>query len=454
MSGASHIFVRDRFAPRLTTSVVGGAVGAGLLGVAVALALYRFPQSWSIVLAGGIGLTAVLALAIARYEAAVFLGFLLFGIVRVEPAPPDAVIAVVIAVALVTGRVQPERIPMSVGMLLGAFLVLNVLSAMEAVDNVVAARFFAITIYLIVFACWLVSYVRTERRARTILRLYIAGAAIFAVASTLALYSSFPWSDMLVTGDYTRARGLFKDPNVFGPFLVPALLVLLEDILRPRLLGWRPSTKILMLLAIGAGITSSYSRGAWLNVALGLAGLLLIMSLRRGGLKNAVAVLLVLTGAVLTTYTVLTVTGSTDFLAERAQRQSYDVQRFTAQRTGIEFGERYPVGIGPGQFDVLAPVSTHSTFIRTFAEQGVLGLVVWVAFVIATLTIAGRNAVLGRNSYGVGSAALFGSWLGLTASSFFVDTLHWRHLWLVAGLIWVGALARTDQGTAARPRRA
>ena len=138
--------------------------------------------------------------------------------------------------------------------------------------------------------------------------------------------------------------------------------------------------------------------------------------------------------------------------SERAQRQTYDYQRFRAQRTGIEFGEQYPVGIGPGQFDVLAPVSTHSTFVRTFAEQGVLGLVVWVALVITTLAIAGRNAVLGRNSHGIGSAALFGSWLGLAASSFFVDTLHWRHLWLVAALIWVGALAVRDQDDAARVR--
>jgi O-antigen ligase len=228
--------------------------------------------------------------------------------------------------------------------------------------------------------------------------------------------------------------------------------MLIEELLRPRLLRWRRSTKILMLLAIGAGITTSYSRGAWLNLALGLTGLLLILSLRRGGLRNAVAVLLVLTGVALTTYTVLTVTGSTDFLAERAQRQTYDVQRFTAQHTGIEFGEQYPVGIGPGQFDVLAPVSTHSTFIRTFAEQGVLGLVVWVALVITTLAIAGRNAVLGRNTHGIGSAALFGSWLGLAASSFFVDTLHWRHLWLVAALIWVGALAVRDQDAAAQVR--
>jgi hypothetical protein len=34
---------------------------------------------------------------------------------------------------------------------------------------------------------------------------------------------------------------------------------------------------------------------------------------------------------------------------------------------------------------------------------------------------------------------LLGAWCGLLANSAFVDTLHWRHLWFVAALIWVAA---------------
>lgn len=39
-------------------------------------------------------------------------------------------------------------------------------------------------------------------------------------------------------------------------------------------------------------------------------------------------------------------------------------------------------------------------------------------------------------------APLLGAWLGLSFQSFFVDTLHWRHLWLVAALIWAGSIRR------------
>jgi hypothetical protein len=147
---------------------------------------------------------------------------------------------------------------------------------------------------------------------------------------------------------------------------------------------------------------------------------------------------------------VLAATGSVEFLQERARLQSYDVERFGAQRTGIELAERYPFGIGPGQFDVVVPISTHSTYVRALAEQGILGLVAIASLFLATLLFAGRNATLGRDSYGIGSAALLAAWVGLLVNSFVVDTLHWRHLWFVAALIWVGTMRPRTEFAAPR----
>ena len=62
---------------------------------------------------------------------------------------------------------------------------------------------------------------------------------------------------------------------------------------------------------------------------------------------------------------------------------------------------------------------------------------------LATLYWAGRNAILGRHTYGIGSAALLGAWVGALLNGFFVDTLHWRHLWLLAALIWAGSARRS-----------
>jgi hypothetical protein len=56
----------------------------------------------------------------------------------------------------------------------------------------------------------------------------------------------------------------------------------------------------------------------------------------------------------------------------------------------------------------------------------------------------------GSDTYGISAAALLAAWCGLVANSFFVDTLHWRHLWLVAGLIWAGAMRRKVMATSSR----
>jgi ABC-type xylose transport system permease subunit len=77
----------------------------------------------------------------------------------------------------------------------------------------------------------------------------------------------------------------------------------------------------------------------------------------------------------------------------------------------------------------------------------VLGFIVLVGLLYGTFGMALRNAFAGRDTYGIGSAALLASWCGILANSTFVDTLHWRHLWLVAGLIWTARQTSSSAGT-------
>jgi O-antigen ligase len=171
----------------------------------------------------------------------------------------------------------------------------------------------------------------------------------------------------------------------------------------------------------------------------GVFVVLTVIALRRGaGRQAGRALAVVLVGAAAVTATVA-FSGSTTFLQQRATLQSYDSTRFGAQSESIRFAEQHPLGIGPGQFERYANVSVHSTYARALAEEGLLGLVLMLALVLATLAAAGRNAIDGRDTYGIGSAALLGAWCGILANSLFVDTLHWRHLWFVAALIWAGS---------------
>ena len=120
---------------------------------------------------------------------------------------------------------------------------------------------------------------------------------------------------------------------------------------------------------------------------------------------------------------VVAATSSLDFLEERAALQDYDTQRFGAQASGLEVAVEHPLGIGPGQFERISELSAHSTYVRSLAEEGLLGAAVILCLVLLTLGFAARNVVLGVDTYGIGSAGLLAAWCGLLANSFFVDTL-------------------------------
>lgn len=421
----------------LLTVALALAVGSALF----AAALQRFPPPW-IVVVGSVGMVAMLLVAVARYEAAVAIGILLLGVVAVEPAPPDGVFAIVIAVAMVTGRFRIDRAPISVVALSMFYIVLNIASTVDAVSASRAGEFAAITLYLVVFALWLTGWLDSEHKARLIVRWYLVGAVAAALATTLAILTHFPGSDILLTSDLLRGKALFKDPNVFGPFLVPIALILIEELVNPRLLRLRPSLKALALLVLMAGMFFSYSRGALLNFGAAVVVMLMILAVRRGGGRRAAALLTVIVIGGMGIIGVAATTGQLTFFQERAKAQGYDRDRFAAQRQGIEYGETHIVGIGPGQFELLQVTPSHNLYVRALSEQGFLGFFTIVALVIATLILAVRNALLGRDTYGIGSAALLAAWAGIAVESFFIDTLHWRHLWLVAALVWVAARRR------------
>ena len=273
------------------------------------------------------------------------------------------------------------------------------------------------------------------------IKTYIISAVAIAVASSVALYVRYPGSTVLLSADYERARGFFKDANVYGPYLIPAALFLASESLQPRLLRLNRPTQIFCFGFLTAGILFSFSRGAWLNLVVAIVVMTFTIALRRGGSRRAFMMLIVLIigGGVL--IWAVYASGSLDFLEQRAKFQTYDTERFGAQRAGLELAETHPIGIGPGQFELVQPLSAHSTYVRALAEEGIFGAVTLFALLFGTLLFALRNTVLGRDTYGISSGPLLAAWCGMLANSFVIDSLHWRYLWLLAGLIWAGAAA-------------
>jgi O-antigen ligase len=416
---------------------LGLAALAAALGVAslTAVTLSRQPPPYLLELGVGLAFLAVVTLAIVRIEAAAFLALALLGVVVVDPAPADFVFLVVLAVTFATGRFRASAPPGAL-VALGGFLALSLLSAVEVVDHGVAALYLGISIYLTVAALWLSGFVHSRRRARIIAGGYLTAAVTSAALGVLALLAPVPGKEFLAGSG--RAHALFQDPNVFGAFLVPIALILLEDLLNPRLFRIGPVWKGSLVGLLTVGVVLSYSRGAWLNLAVGVVVLLAVLALRRGGGRNVVRVALLASLVTALVVLVLAATGSTDFLLERAHLQEYDAGRFSGQVVGIESAERYPLGIGPGQFESYASISAHSTYVRALAEQGLLGLILICVVLLSTIAAAVGNTVAGRETYGIGSAALLGAFCGILVNGAVIDTLHWRHLWIVVALIWAG----------------
>jgi O-antigen ligase len=418
--------------------VLGAGAALAAFAAALTLFLYGHPPSALLIVAFAVVILGALWLAIVAYDVALAVAVVLLAAVRFEPAPADVVFAVLITVGAITSRFRLRRVIPGAVLLVGAYLALNLVATVGVADPQRAVSFLAITFYVAGFGLWLAAYVTSSAIARRITRCYVAAAVASALVSTLAVLVPFPGHELFTR--IGRAEGLFKDPNVFGPFLVPAALIVLEEILTPRLLRARRGTKAALFFVLCLGVLFSYSRAAWLNLVVGLLVVLVIVSFRRGGGRSAARALAVVLVALVSVASVVAFSGSLSFLEQRAKvHQSYDSGRFHGQSESITWALQSPFGIGPGQYERRAHIAAHSLYARSLAEEGVPGLLAILALMFATLGWGLRNAIRGHDTYGIGSAALLGAWLGILLNGAFVDTLHWRHLWFVAALIWAGA---------------
>ena len=168
-------------------------------------------------------------------------------------------LAIVIAVAAVTNRLELRRVPLSMLALCSLFIALNLLaSAWRRCESNIAARYLAVTLYCIAIGFWICGYVDSERRARLVIKAYIASAVAISVASRRSRCSSRSRAPTCCSPRiFERARGLFKDPNVYGPYLIPAALILAQESLQPRLLKLNRPTQIFCFVALAAGILFS-----------------------------------------------------------------------------------------------------------------------------------------------------------------------------------------------------
>jgi O-antigen ligase len=353
--------------------------------------------------------------------------------VAVEPAPTDVLFLVLFVAVLMVRRL---RFPLDLNPLIGVgmllFVAASVLSLLWSEDMDRGIFYLSVTLYLL--ATWYVVVVLLANYGQQawdlILRAFLTAAVIVALIGFTTHFTPVLQDHLGVQPAFgERSRGTFKDPNVYAPFLTAALLLVLNRMITSGFSLFRVALFCLFSLEILA----AFSRGGYVNLvaALGMFFALQLFIVRRKDwmLRSVIALGLGMIVVAPLAFLFLHITGLDDFLAARLQIQHYDSQRFGSQELAISMVGEAPLGIGPGQSDLLLPISPHNLYLRVAIENGIAAAIGFYTVLAVTLWIC-LQGVAGRGPF----RALYGCCLailvGMLVNSLVIDSLHWRHLFL------------------------
>ena len=380
-------------------------------------------------------------------------GVLLSGFVMEEPAPYELWLAFLIGVWFILGL----RISRAVAPLLALFITFNVgglLSLTQMRDlgggHLDGPIYIAVSTFLALSAVFYAAIVEdAEKRLKLIFDVLTAAAVITAALGILGYFHAFPGAAAFTR--YDRAMGAFQDPNVFGPYLVAPALYLMHGLLigDPRKAPFRAAA----LAVVAFGIFLSFSRAAWALFAFSAFALVFFMLLKHR--TNAFRLrILALSLAALALMVVGLVVALqfhqvSDLFSTRTQLvQAYDgghLGRFERHRLGFQLSMEHPLGIGPLVFNTLFLEDEHNIWLKSLTTYGWLGFLSWVTMISWTVYIGFRN-VLKERGY---QPYLMIAWiviLGHICIGNVIDTDHWRHLYMLIGIVWgCGALEQQHQ---------
>ena len=198
-------------------------------------------------------------------------------IVFIEPSPYELVTLAATVIFFATGlRMRLVFMPL----LLLLFL-LNVgysIGAVPFLDKPEVANWIATSWYMALTVMFFAMVVSEDTAARLdmLRRGLIVGALIASMSGIAGYFNLVPGGHDLLTL-YERARGTFKDPNVFGAFLILPALFVLQSVVSDRLAKSFRSTLALGIMALA--ILLAFSRAAWGGLVITAAFMLVLMVL-------------------------------------------------------------------------------------------------------------------------------------------------------------------------------
>lgn len=356
-------------------------------------------------------------------------------IVQLEPAPYDLLLVLLIGSAFVSGNLKyyPDHFWPVICLLL--FLGANLFSLFFVQDFGVASYYFIITVYCI--AAWAgivgIGTYFGPRLFQLIFFAYIIAAIMVVIPGITAYLHPASGLDFFLWEG--RVQGLFKDPNVFGPFLIPPALFALWKIGSKKQAAATTFFWILFFIILTLGVLLSFSRAAWGHFILASGIYFLFINDAQTKRMRTLFILTIVFIPVLIYAVMATSIG--DLFFDRLGLQGYDQVRFQKQGASLEYMIVYPLGFGPGQSELFLNHSTHNLFIRIVSENGLFGGIFFSLFYLLSLWRAiymGRVAPAHFRGFFI---IITASLLGILFNSIFIDTMHWRHFWLLLALPWI-----------------
>lgn len=383
-------------------------------------------------------------------KALIWLTMVCLGFVFREPAPADALMIGVIGLLIVLG---PIRFPSSVVRFLAIWLTISACGMMAVYFSPVPKISFLhmlVSLYLSGVATMMAAFVSEDplRRGQLIYSGYAVAAVGTSVLAVVGYFSLLPGTYDLFTL-FSRAKGGFKDPNVLGAFLVPVILLVLDRLVFSwsfrSLLRWFWVIPLLFLAML-----ISFSRGAWVNAFVAVAVWFVLGSIATRSENIRWRLMGLMIGGVL--FAVISVgiafqfESISDLATERIVAvQKYDNQRFEGQAKALELITQHPLGIGARHFSLggLHREDVHNVYLSMFLNAGWLGGGLFFYLCFGTLVVGMRycrTQTPWQNLFLI----TYASFVGVAVEGVIIDSDHWRHFYLLIGLLW-GMMANINE---------
>jgi hypothetical protein len=294
------------------------------------------------------------------------------------------------------------------------------------------------SLYLFVTAVFFVMFFSddTHKRVKLAVDAYVASCVFASIAGIISYVTP---TGIFFTMD-GRAAGVFEDPNLLGSFLTVGGIAMLHRLLARQTRHPILSTAILLLILTATLL--AFSRGAWGAMAFGaLLSIAFTYRTSPAHIRRRITILAAIGSFVVAGGIAIALAdpsvGST--LTDRfTLTKDYDegeTGRFGNQKRSIPLLMERPNGFGPLRFRLRFGFEPHNSYIGGFANGGWLGGFSFIALVLLT-TVVGVRLCLTPSPYRTLAQGIVPPTLMFFMQAFQIDIEHWRHVYIMFGMVW------------------